>query len=69
MKARSTLRKRYDRLVRKHRAMSDDLDILQAVMGLGYAYDTDLYADYVALDDRLQSMAETLNIKRRRKCQ
>jgi len=66
MQAKCTLRKRYDKLVRKHRYMRDKLKIVQAVYGLGCAYDSDLYADYVALDDKLQSMAEALKIKRRR---
>ena len=67
MKAKCALRKQYDRLVRKHRAMSDDLDIVQGVYGLGYMYDSQLFTDYAALDDKLQGMAEVLKIKRRRK--
>jgi hypothetical protein len=69
MKAKCNSGKRYDRLVRKHRTMGHHLDVLQNVMGLGYMYDSQLYRDYVALDDKLQGIAENLKIKRRRKCQ
>jgi hypothetical protein len=69
MKTKCALRKKYDGLVRKHRTMSDQLDVLQAVMGLGYTYDSQVYTDYLVLGDTLQGIAEALNIKRRRKCE
>ena len=57
--------KAYDGLRHTLSQMGEHLTIMQAVMGLGYMYDSELYGDYISLRNKLRRMRKTLNIKRR----
>ena len=61
----TTTWKAYDSLRHTLSQMGEHLTIMQAVMGLGYMYDSELYGDYISLRNKLRRMRKTLNIKRR----
>ncbi len=52
----------YHRLSALYIEISDELDILQAVEGLGYTYDSTLYCYWRSIGRKMKRMEKTLKI-------